>query len=482
MTDTYANAIDIASIQRDWPTGFAMPKVIADIGAYLTPRPWGILGHWRMKGESFDQFWAQWLKDGASLDGQFGIFMEFASGAKYAIWYHGDDAVGAHPVVYFPDDNRDISICAPNIHLFFSEWASGRGIGWLEPFDFDATPEIIAERTVYGRQMLHIIDASPTPPEGRPHDELQARLTACCDRAFAVMDEQDRKRRLAELYGDRIDAASVEAFWPKHHPLPKIIGEVAATLKTWVNASVGRLDIKGQIMPDTRFDNAADLHEQFGFFLVDHRYREVAIWYHHGATLGAEPIVGFDSTSVSSDGDVVVLAPNLKTYLLNWADAVAQGDPAYGISEEPELVSGRPALVARIYALISHLPEPAASAPMPELFPFIEAHISAARAHDAADPVLQAIKQALHTHFPAADAPLWTSIFATVKGDMLEYSLTGQQLGDATFPEGKALTPLLFQARANRAAGPTGSLGPWKSAQLLLYPDGRIALSAYWNE
>jgi hypothetical protein len=73
------------------------------------------------------------------------------------------------------------------------------------------------------------------------------------------------------------------------------------------------------------------------------------------------------------------------------------------------------------------------------------------------------------------------SIFATVKGETVEYSLIAQQMDEESFPEGKALTPLLFQSRATRARGPTASLGSWTSALLSLKPDGRLSLSAYWE-
>jgi hypothetical protein len=161
MTDAYADAIDVASIISNWPTGRDMPKLITDLGALVSPWPRGALGHWRMKGERFEEFWGQWLKDGAALDGQFGIFMGFAGGANYAVWYHPDDAPGAHPIVYVPDDNRDISIQAPNIIALFTEWASSCGVGRLDPFDYEATPELLAARTAYGRRMLAIIEATP---------------------------------------------------------------------------------------------------------------------------------------------------------------------------------------------------------------------------------------------------------------------------------------------------------------------------------
>jgi hypothetical protein len=478
MTDTYAAAIDGAGIASNWPTGHAMPKLIADLGALMSPWPWGALGHWRMKGERFEEFWGQWLKDGAALDGQFGIFMGLAGGANYAIWYHPDDAPGAHPVVYFPDDNRDISIQAPNIKAFFTEWASGRGIGWLDPFDYEATPELLAERTAYGRRMLAIIEAMPEPPAGRPHDELQDRLTATCSRAFAVIDEKDRQRRLTEIYGDRIDLVSPQKYWPKTRQYPQLIADMGALIKPWVNSSIGRCDFVGRVLPDKLFDHAADLHEQFGFFLVDHRYRWVAVWYHDGAIPGAEPVVGFHEYSPA---DAVILAPSLKAFFAQWAEAVAAGDPSYGLHDEPEIVAQRPALADKMRDLVRRTADGPTGTPIPDLASFVRGHIERERAKDAADPLLKEIAAILRGRFPAATATLDESYFATVKGDTLEYSMIVQELAPEHFPEGRALTPLLLQARSERARGPTASLGPWTSALLSLHPDGRLAVSAYWE-
>jgi hypothetical protein len=400
MTDTYQVAINLAGIADNWPAGHTMPTVITELGTLMSPWPWGALGHWCLKGESFDQFWGQWAKDGASLDGQFGLFMEFASGSKYAIWYHDDDAPGANPVVFFPDDNRDISIAAPNIKAFFTEWASGRGIGWLEPFDYEATPELLAKRTAYGEQMLAVIDAMPEPPLGRPKQELQARLDATCERAFAILDEKDRQRRLAEVYGDRIDLASLQTHWPKSHPLPPLIALMGAVIKPLINGSVGRCDFVGRVLPDTLFDHGTDLHEQFGFFLVDHKYRWVAVWYHEGAVPGSEPVVGFEEYSAQESA--VVLAPNLTAFFTDWAKAVEQSKTSYGLNEEPEVAPLRPAFASAMRSVIASTAIPPIGAPIPDLAAFVGAHVAAQRARDDLDPLMRNMASILRSRFPAS--------------------------------------------------------------------------------
>jgi hypothetical protein len=481
MTDTYAPAIDIATVANNWPPGREMPALIRQLGALMSPWPWGALGHWRLHGESFGSFWGSWCQGGADLDGQFGIFMAFASGRKYAVWYHDDDAAGAHPIVDFGDEGG-IAILAPNITSFFSDWANGLGIGWLEPFDYEATPELLATRRAYGAQMLALINAVPAPPAGLPTDVLQARLDATVAAAQKVADESQRQKRLVEPYGSQIDRVSPPKFWPRGQAFPGAIAALGALLEPMINGAVGRYDMTGHRLPENWFDHAADLHDQFGFFLVDHNYRSVAVWYHDGAVPGSEPIVDFRSMAFDADDDAAIAAPDLKAYLTKWADAVAAGDPAYRLNDEPEIAAQRPAFAAHLRGLANTLGDTAAAAPPPDLVGFIRAHIAAARARDAADPVLQHMATLLRAHFPAPDNVISNAIFATVTGDAFAYSLTGQELRAETFPEGAALAPLLRQARTERVRGPAASLGLWTSAQIALHPDGRIALLAYWDE
>jgi hypothetical protein len=314
-------------------------------------------------------------------------------------------------------------------------------------------------------------------------EDLEARLDATVTAALKIAEEAERQKRLVEPYGpSRVDLVSPEKFWPRSHPYPKLIAEMGRTMQPWIKDSVGRFDMIGHRMSDTWIDHGTDLAEQFGFFLVDRNYRSVAVWYHEGAVPGSEPVVDFRSMPFDLDEDVALTAPTLNDYFTTWAKAVASGDDTYGLNPEPEIAALRPALAQRMLDLIASLPDSPPPVPAPDFVAFIRAHIARQRARDAADPVLQKMADLLRPRFPAPADVLTNSIFATVKGDAMEYSLVGQELTPETFPEGAALTPLLFQARAARAAGPTAPLGPWSSAQLSLFPDGRIALSAFWDD
>jgi hypothetical protein len=479
-SETYAPAIDMESVVRHWPTGREVPSLIVELGSLMSGWEWGSIGTWQIGGQAFDEFWGNWCRGGAPLDGQFGIFMGFANGTQYAVWYRSSDPSGAHPVVDFGDEG-DIRVLAPNIKAFYSKWAEGLGIGWLEPFDYEATPEQLAARHALGAKMLECITAIVTPPDGPPISEIEQALAATVANAQRVAEEYEKKRRLADVYGDRIDIDSTKKYWPGTHPIPLAIPKLGEYLKPLVNNAVGRCEMIGQRLPDNWIDHGTDLHEQFGFFLSDHRYRSVAIWYHEGAKEGCEPVVDFRGMVFDADDDVAVVAPNLKAYLTDWANAITSGDSDRGLMDDPEVAVQRPALAQGLRELAEELPEPTSSVPAPNLVVFIRTHITNERAKDLADPVLNEMANVLRLRYPSATDPLWVSIFAVFKDGAFEYSLTGQQLGDDSFPEGKALTPLLLQERAIRATGATAPLGPWNEAQIELFPDGRIALSGYWS-
>jgi hypothetical protein len=410
-----------------------------------------------------------------------------ANGTVYGIWYHDDDPPGVHPVVSFGDEG-EIRVLAPNIKAFFTEWASGRGVGWLAPFTYDyhspsqkALPALLAERHAYGARMLAIINAMPDPPPGSPIAELDARLNKTVAASLAIADEFERQKRLVELYGDRIDLASPEQFWPRSRPFPKLISDLGMFMKPLINGSIGRFDMKGQLMSDWWIHHGAELHGQFGFFLVDQKYRAVAIWYHDGAAPGSEPVVGIQQGTFREDEDAVVLAPTLKAYINRWAVDVALDNSDLGLNEEPEIKSLRPELSRRMLDLVAASGKTPPSQSAPDFVAFIRNHIAQERARDDADPVLQKMAEILRPRFPPPDNVISWSMSVTSMGDTFEFSL-GQGLREGGLPEEPALVPLLAEARAARAKGRTASLGPWKSAHLSLTPEGRIELVGYWTE
>jgi hypothetical protein len=164
-TATYdTNGIDLNALAAHWPDKHPQPKLIVDIAMLIAPWPWGLLSHFYISGARFND---HIVENGADLHGDFGIFMKIANGTDYALWYHDGCVPGAEPVVKIDDEGQH-DVIAPTLHAFFTEWASGRGIRQLYPFDYEGTPEIIAERFAKGKEILALIAASPQPDTPAP--------------------------------------------------------------------------------------------------------------------------------------------------------------------------------------------------------------------------------------------------------------------------------------------------------------------------
>jgi hypothetical protein len=153
--------IDLKNFERYWPQHQTVPHIIYDIAALISPWPRGLLSQFYITASRLNDYWTE---NGADLWNQFGMFLGFANGTEYALWYYEGCPAGAEPVVSFGDEG-DLQILAPNLKAFFTAWASGRGVGWLEPFESDATPEMLEKRRAHGARVIALLEKMPTPPD-----------------------------------------------------------------------------------------------------------------------------------------------------------------------------------------------------------------------------------------------------------------------------------------------------------------------------
>jgi hypothetical protein len=157
---TYGDTcIDLKNFERYWPKGRTVPKIIYEIAALISPWERGLLSQFYITASRPNDYF---VENGADLWNQFGMFLGYANGTEYALWYYDSCPHGAEPVVSFGDEG-DLRILAPNLKTFLIEWATGRGVGWLEPFDYEATPELLEKRKAAGLQILALVEKMPTP-------------------------------------------------------------------------------------------------------------------------------------------------------------------------------------------------------------------------------------------------------------------------------------------------------------------------------
>jgi hypothetical protein len=294
-------------------------------------------------------------------------------------------------------------------------------------------------------------------------------------------------------YADVIDLAGIERNWPDGRIVPPLIATVATLMKPWPNGSLGYARFKSTRFDDYWIELGGDLNDQFGIFINLPEGTNIAVWFHEGAVKDAEPVI-----ELGSEGELHVLAPNLKSFFAMWADrTLPKSSVAYLelIGEDdvttPEDKAQRLPYAAKMRALVAQAPDHPAGVPARNVSKFMEQWGVAARAKIAADPLMQEILTLLAAHIPHRPAdsdPATTYVFPAffqvrIAGVRLEIQTAAIPPDYTTFtplPEREALIPLLLQVREARARAHPGR-GLWHSAVLELYEDRTAVLKASWE-
>jgi hypothetical protein len=280
-----------------------------------------------------------------------------------------------------------------------------------------------------------------------------------------------------------VDLASVERCWPVGHDVPKLIVDVASLMAKSPAGSIGCFTIKGNRFDDYWIENGGELSEQFGNFLTLSEGTRISLWFHEGAVRGAEPVI-----EIGSEGELKVLAPNLKSFLTNWADGHAHHeldpDPEDQEEDAADRARNRIALSGQMRVLINAVPDHPPGAPVSDLPHFMEFWQKQATLDLAADPTLQAIARCLDAHIPRDKEP-WETIHMhlRVAGPRVEIQTNAVPPDYKTFvplPERDALIPLVLQAREERARLHP-ERGLWHSASLELSAVGQAVIKASWE-
>jgi hypothetical protein len=290
-------------------------------------------------------------------------------------------------------------------------------------------------------------------------------------------------------YGDSINLASLERNWPLGRDLPPLIRDVATLLMPIEHGTVGWFEMKGVRFDDYWIENGADLSEQFGFFLILPDGSKVGQWFHDGAVAGAEPVVG-----IGSEGELEVLAPNLKAFVLRWAE----GDVWYdlGLADEDDTPDARirwAEVGAKMRALADVMPEPPVGAPIADLPNFFADYGTAAIKAMAEHPIHQEIVRVMAAHVPTGEDVL-DEYYLQIKiaGDRIELLPNATP---ETYPkrapvpaEAPQLIPLILKLREERASGPHAGRGLWHNASLQIHkgelydlPNPVVLLKGDWE-
>jgi hypothetical protein len=286
-----------------------------------------------------------------------------------------------------------------------------------------------------------------------------------------------------------IDLVSVERCWPVGHTVPQLIIDIANLISPWPNPAIGYARFEGARFDDYWIELGGDLSEQFGKFihLPDGTY--IAVWFHDGAVPGAEPIV-----EIGGEGELNVLAPNLKSFMLKWAEGNVHREldtASITETEGPDHIAQRKVYAAKMLDVINRAPDHQGSTPLANLPKFFEQWQTAALAKIAKDPVMQDILKLMAAHIPklpegsdpATPYVQPKSYAVRIAGQRVEIQPPALPPDYTTFdplPEHDALIPLLLKARENRAKEYVGR-GLWHDARLEFYVENYIVLKASWE-
>jgi hypothetical protein len=286
---------------------------------------------------------------------------------------------------------------------------------------------------------------------------------------------------MTETYENAIDIPSIAAKWPQGHEMPKLIEDVGAVIKPWTWGSVGYFTMMGQRFDDYWIENGGDLSEQFGIFMKLPDGTFIGLWFHEGAVAGAEPVI-----EIGSEGALNIIAPNLKTFFLDWAEGRGILDLAIDESDmTANDISQRKILGELMKEVIAKAPDHPPSIAPPDLRAFMNQRQKAAIAAAANDPILQAITKVMDAQIPRGKEPWEVKHYhVRIAGSRVEIQppfLPPDYTSTEPLPERDALIPLLLQAREARAYGKYAGRGLWHCASLTLSPDGTVNLQASWE-
>jgi hypothetical protein len=292
-----------------------------------------------------------------------------------------------------------------------------------------------------------------------------------------------------ETYSESIDLISLERNWPEPHAVPPAMLEFANLIRDWPFEALGIFSIQGERMDDYYIELGADLNEQFGKFLHFSDGTYIAVWFHDGVMEGAEPVV-----ELGSEGDLKVLAPNLKSFFSAWANGPFHQELELAEDERtPEHVAQRKQYGAKMLEFAQALPEHPTGSSIPNLEHLMEQQSKTALKEFAADPTLQAITKLMDAHFHWGES-FWTLEFQIkVAGPRIE--ILGPALAETDYktrmiiPELEDLIPLVLKAREERAAPPFAARGLWHVGMLVLHifpaefdQGGHAYIKAAWDE
>jgi hypothetical protein len=273
-----------------------------------------------------------------------------------------------------------------------------------------------------------------------------------------------------------VNLHSIERCWPVGHDIPALLVAFAKLIASWDAGCMGHFQMNGNRLDDYWIEYGGELSEYFANFITLSDGTRIAVWLHDNANRGAEPVI-----ELGGEGDLVVLAPNLRTFLQQLAAGTAHRELRLDTAVAPTLAAQQLRQIAEVMADAVPHPSTIISATPTN---FMEDWQRRATADIAADPTLHAIAACLQAHKPTPENPTGrTHIHWRIAGDRVELQTDALPPDYTTFaalPERDALIPLVLRAREERPKLHP-ERGLWHSASLEFHSDGQLFIKASWE-
>jgi len=114
--------VNIESLHRNFPAGFAVPSLLLDFGGWLKNKRAGSVGYFCLQSERFND---HWIENGADLHLNFAFFLRDPTGVQIGYWLYDGRTTVSPPVVMVGSEGQ-LSILSDTLEEFLKQLAQGK--------------------------------------------------------------------------------------------------------------------------------------------------------------------------------------------------------------------------------------------------------------------------------------------------------------------------------------------------------------------
>jgi hypothetical protein len=113
--------VDLESLHRNFPDGFAVPSLLLEFGNWLKSKQVGSVGYFSLQSERFSDYW---IENGADLHPRFAFFIRDPTGGQIGYWLYDGPSTAWPPVVMVGSEG-ELATLSDNLEEFLQRVAAG---------------------------------------------------------------------------------------------------------------------------------------------------------------------------------------------------------------------------------------------------------------------------------------------------------------------------------------------------------------------